>query len=295
MKNFIKYYYNLDIEKLKIIDDNVYFTADGINYSLIRYNGNINDLMKIYSILITYNVYCHEILLNKDNSVIANYEGYNYILLKKHVDDYGQVAISNIYSYDIFIRMNEKINWKNLWEQKIDYYEYQISELGLKYKKLRESFSYYSGLCECAISLLNYINYKNVRMNVAHKRIKHNEQITEFTNPINITIDNITRDIASFIKNNFIYGELTIDRAIDYIKNAKLTSDEYILFLARMLYPSYYFDMYDSIIQGMASEDDIVKLLKKSNSFELLLKRLYMFVKERSNTPSIDWLYSNYL
>lgn len=295
MKNFIKYYYNLDIDNYKIIDDNIYFTINKINYILMNYNGNINDLIKIYSLLIAYNIYCHEIILNRDNIVITTYENKNYILLKKHINDDSYISINNIYNYDIFVHTDEKINWKSLWEQKVDYYEYQISELGLKYKKLRESFSYYSGLCECAINLLNYVDYKNIRMNIAHKRINYNETLSDFINPINITVDNITRDIASYIKNNAIYGELEIKDAINYINKIKLTRDEYILLLARMIYPSYYFDMYDNIIRGIKEENDIDEIIKKSNLFEMLLRNVYKYIKENSNIPVIEWLhYSNY-
>ena len=296
MKNFIKYYYNLNIDDYKTINNNIYFIINNTHYEFINYNGNINRLMSTYSLLITYNIYCHEILLNKDNSLITNYEGQNYILIKEHISDNNYITINNIYAYDIFIRNYEKINWKVLWEEKLDYYEYQMSELGLKYKKLMESFSYYSGLCECAISLLNYVDYKNVRMNISHNRIKFKETLSEFTNPINIIVDNITRDIASYIKSNAIYGNLDIETATNYIKTIKLTNDEYILFLSRMLYPSYYFDMYDEIIKGTISEDEIDKIIKKSNSFELLLKKLYMYIRNRTSIPNIDWLhYSNYL
>ena len=293
MKNFIKYYYNLDIKEYKEIDDDVLFEIDNINYKLIIYNGNIEILLKIYSTLILYNVYCHEIILNKDNSVITKYNDTNYILIKEYINDTKLINISNIYNYDVYIKSNQKLNWKTLWEEKLDYYEYQISELGLKYNLLRESFSYYSGLCECAISLLNYINYDNIRINIAHKRIKYKETISEFTNPLNITIDNITRDIASYIKINYIKGNINIDYILNYIDGIKLTNDEYILFMARLLYPSYYFDMYDDIMQGKIDEEEIKEIIKKSNSFELLLRKLYIFIHERSNMPTIEWLHNS--
>ncbi|MBO7536368.1 MAG: hypothetical protein J6T34_04455, partial [Bacilli bacterium] len=172
--------------------------------------------------------------------------------------------------------------WKNLWEQKLDYYEYQISELGLKYKKLRNSFSYYSGLCECAINLLNYVNYDNVRMNIAHYRI--GKRIDEFMNPLNITIDNITRDIAEYLKSNMI-------TEFDF----NLTNDEYILLMARILYPSYYFDVYDKIIKEDIEEKEIDNIIKKNNSFELFLIKTYKYLITKSNMPRIEWLHnSNY-
>lgn len=162
-----------------------------------------------------------------------------------------------------------KVNWKELWEEKLDYYEFQMSELGLKYKKLRESFSYYSGLCECAIALLNYSNAVNMYM--THNR--------------GIVVDSITRDIGEYIKYEFFYrdNEISID-------NIYLTNDEYILLMARLLYPSYYFDIYDNIIQEKINESEIDKVIKKNSSYELFLKKTYLYIKQRSNIPMINWL-----
>ncbi len=289
MKNFIKYYYGIDIDEYKNIDNNIYFN----NYEFIKFNGEINDLMNMYYTLITYNIYCHEIIINKDNSPITIYNGDKYILIKRNISNEDYININNIYNYDVYIRSNRVLNWKQLWGNKIDYYEYQMSELGLKYKTLKESFSYYSGLCECAIGLLNYVNYKNIRINIAHKRINYNETFNNFTNPINITIDNITRDLAEYIKINAIYGNLDIDKTLKELKRIKLTSDEYILFMARLIYPSYYFDMYDNIIQGLSKEEDVDIIIKKSNSFESLLKKLYILVKQNTNLPTIEWLHNS--
>lgn len=280
MKNFIKYYYNLDIDDYQKKDNNIIFNVDNVYYELAEYNRNIEELMATYNILIMYNVYSHEIIPNKDNYVVTNYNNINYILLKKHMYDTNSVTLNTIKNYDISINVNKKSNWKALWEQKLDYYEYQMSELGLKYKKLRDSFSYYSGLCECAINLLNYVNYDNVHMNIAHYRI--NKTIEEFMNPLNITIDNITRDIAEYLKNNWEYN-------VDF----NLTRDEYMLLMARLLYPSYYFDMYDRVIKGEAEEKEIDSIIKKNNSFELFLIKTYKYLITKSDIPRIDWLHNS--
>ena len=168
----------------------------------------------------------------------------------------------------------KRVNWKELWEEKLDYYEYQMSELGLKYKKLRESFSYYSGLCECAIGLLNYTS-NEVAMYATYKRGK--------------VMDSVTRDIAEYIKYEFFYNNNEVQ-----VGELYLTDDEYLLLMARLLYPSYYFDAYDNIMSGNIAENEIDNIIKKSDSFESLLKKLYKFIKQRSNIPNIDWLYSNY-
>lgn len=183
--------------------------------------------------------------------------------------------IEDIIKYSYKLPIYKQVSWKKLWEEKLDYYEYQISELGLKYKTLRESFSYYSGLCECAISLLGYTT-SNVRMYSTYKRGR--------------VIDSITRDIAEYVKHEFFYNDNVVQ-----IEKLYLTSDEYILFMARLLYPSYYFDIYDGIIQGKIKEDKIYNIIKKNSQFELFLKNVYLYIRQKSNVPQIDWLYSNHL
>lgn len=183
--------------------------------------------------------------------------------------------MDDIIRQDSKLAIIKKVSWKELWEEKLDYYEYQISELGLRYRKLKESFSYYSGLCECAINLLNYAG-GNVEMYITHKRGR--------------IIDSIVRDIAEHIKHEFFYNDIELS-----IDNLYLNNDEYILLMSRLLYPSYYFDIYDSIIQGNNAENEIEKIIKKSSSFELLLKKLYKAIRQKSNIPDIHWLYSDNL
>lgn len=182
--------------------------------------------------------------------------------------------IEDIIKYSNKLPIYKKVNWKKLWEEKLDYYEYQISELGLKYKKLRESFSYYSGLCENAICLLNYANF-DVSMYSTYKRGR--------------VIDNITRDVAEYIKYEFFYNDNIVS-----IQKLNLTNTEYILLMSRLLYPSYYFDMYDGIIQGKIDEGEIDKIIKKNSAFELFLKSVYRYIRQRSSIPLIDWFYSDY-
>ena len=60
--------------------------------------------------------------------------------------------------------------------------------------------------------------------------------------------------------------------------------------MARLLYPSYYFDMYDEIIQDKLSEDKIDVYIKKNLNYETFLKQVYGYLKNRHNIPEIEWL-----
>ena len=292
MKNLIKYYYDLLIYEYKKKDDKFLFTINNIEYEFVIFLGNPNTLIEIYNLLISNNIYCHEILVNKDNSIITYYENKMYLLLKKNNNNNDLIILNDIINYDRFIKIEENINWKNLWQEKIDYYEYQINQLGIKYKILRESFGYYVGLCENAIALLNYINEKKIKKHITHRRIEVEQKKENFHNPLNIIVDNITRDIAEYIKINIINEKIDDNIILNYLYYINLDQNEYILLFARLLYPSYYFDEYDKIIQDIIPEEKINLIIKKNTHYEMFLKNVYDIIKMKCNFPQIEWLES---
>ena len=291
MKNVINYYYNLLIEDYKKKDSKYIFILNNIEYEFFLYNGDINRLMEIYTDLISRNLYCHEIILNKDNSMVTLYENKPYILLKKNINVKRQILFDDIFKYDIYLSKRSKVLWQQLWIEKVDYYEYQMNQIGVKYKLLKDSFNYYIGLCENAIGLLNYVD-NDIKIYITHNRIYFDESINDFCNPVNIVEDNITRDISGYIKFGFISDNLNETEILNYLYRINLERNEYILLFARLLYPSYYFDVYDKIIQDIDSYSELRNVIKKSDSYETLLRKIYLFIKTRCEFPRIDWLES---
>lgn len=290
MKNLINYYYNLILSEFRKIDDYYIFDIDGKKYSFVPFYGDLNKFYKLYLLLNNNNKYCHEVIINKDKSIITFYENIPYILLKKNVYLKSMVNLDEILNYDIIVYKKSELNWKELWERKIDYYEYQMNQLGFKYKLLKESFSYYVGLSEVAISILNYVNEKNINLYICHKRINYKESMDDFLNPLNIMIDNRTRDIAEFFKINYINEAINTREVIEYLNKLSLNYDESLLLLARLMYPSYYFDIYDKIIQEKISDDKVNFYIKKNVYYETFLKKIYFFLKSKYKIPEIEWL-----
>ena len=290
MKNTINYYYNIipitihQKDEIYKIDTNYY------QYILMPYYGNINNLNIIYNFLLSHNIYCHEIINNKENSIITIINNKNYILLKIHYNNKSIININNILSYNFQIQINQKYNWYRLWCQKLDYYEYQIREYGKKYPIIRESFSYYNGLCETAISLLSNIKIDNINMYINHQRINKNMTQLEFYNPLNLIIDTKVRDISDFIKIKFFKGDNSLEDIKKYIKMSNLNYNEVLLFYIRLIYPSYYFDTYDEIIQGKAKEDKLLNYINQSNKYEIFLKEVYILLNNYYKLPEIEWI-----
>ena len=291
MKNLINYYYGLLIKSFKKKNDKFIFEVDNKNYEFVPFIGDINKFYNIYSVLIKTKNYCHEIVFNNNNSILTNYNGKNYILLKKNININRELNIKEILAYDVPVYVSEKIGWKILWEQKIDYYEYQMAQLSKKYNIIKNSFDYYLGLSENAINLLNYIDINEVKTFISHKRIKENEKLDDFFNPLNIIIDSRNRDIAEYIKINFFNNNvINIKELLEYLDKLNFNFSEMLLFFARLLYPSYYFDVYDDIIQEKVNEESIKKYIEKNISYEIFLKDIYKYVKLKYRIPEIEWL-----
>ena len=290
MKNLINYFYNINISDFRRNDKNFYFDVDEDKYMFIPYYGDLNNLYDIYINLYCGGRYCHEIINNKDNMIYTYYKNIPHILLKKARYSNDRITLNEIIEYDIPVYKEKKLNWKDLWKEKIDYYEYQVNQIGFKYKIIRESFSYYIGLSENAINLLNYIDKNKVKNYITHKRINFKEDYDDFLNPLNIIIDTRVRDIAEYIKINYINNEIDIDSVLKFLNNYNMEYNESILLLSRLIYPSYYFDMYDLIIQEIISEDKINEYIKKNTYYEVFLKKIYKFIKLKYKIPEIEWL-----
>lgn len=209
-------------------------------------------------------------------------------MLKINID-LEPIILQDINKYLIYVK-REICNWKDLWIRKMDFYEYHISQYKMKYKKLYQTVNYYLGMCECAISILNIINNKEFDLYINHERIKRNITSYEFYNPLNMILDVKVRDICEYFKEQFFYMKNPFDEVIEYLNNTKLTNEEATLFIVRMLYPSYYFDLYDDIISKNTKESKIDIIVSKNKEYEHFLKEIYSYLKNIYDIPNIEWL-----
>lgn len=275
MKNAIRYYYQLEIEDINYRENRYYFDS----YTLVEYKKDID--LSLYQYLNQNKIPNYEIIWNKNNSYITSIEGKNYILLKKN----REMPISFEMLEKFYVPVNKKdiIPWNELWMNKIDYYEKHI--LTLSSKKLKESFSYYNGLTENAISFYQLIK-KDTDLFISHSRLSGDE---DFLNPLNFTVDYKVRDVAEYTKYLFINNKLNIADLYLYFQNNNFTGQDLLLFYTRILYPSYYYDCYDAISNG-ESDDCLDDILNNTDSYEIFLRDMYFYIKQFINIPKIDWI-----
>lgn len=303
MKNTINYYYNISVDDFIKTDKDYYFHLNNEEYHLIVFNRPYEDVESVYKLNVEMKkIGClvHEIIINKDKQIVTIINDTPYVLLKLCKYKNERVFLNDI-SYMQNMTFNIKFDksllrndWVKLWGDKIDYYEYQISQLGKKYPILCDSLSYFIGLGENAISyIINNSKDDNSSVPiVSHKRIRINDGSFEFYNPLNFVIDSRVRDVAEYIKNCFINDKLDFYEIKSYFNVSNFTSDEYMFLFSRLLFPTFYFDMYDEIINNSFNEERIIKVIEKTYEYEDVLFNIYKFVvyEKRVQLEPIEWI-----
>ena len=144
-------------------------------------------------------------------------------------------------------------------------------------------------MTETAISYINYNqqNNNNEEYYLSHKRINEND----FSNPLNVILDYKERDYAEYLKYLFFSNEYKKVNIEEIIKKYKLTYSGAIKLYSRLLYPEYYYDLYEKIIRKEIKEIELKKILIRIDEYELYLKKIYDILENNNIViPQIEWL-----
>lgn len=298
MLDYINYFYNLYPPLLNKENDNYVFFVGNEKYYLTPYRrelSEIKDLVELNKRMISSNSLVHEIIINKFNEPISVISNENYVLLRVYVNDIKKIDIN-----DIIYMLNENVdlsglksllrtNWVSLWSNKVDYIEYQMGHLIKKYPFLNNTIDYYLGLCENAITYIKnlkmFSDYK-IPIGISHKRIIKDATLFDLYNPLNLIIDYKVRNIAEYLKDAFFK-----DEDVNYIlnivfKNFWFDKLNLSLLVARLLYPSYYFDLFEEIIDKELDENIVFSLTKKSSKYEEFID----LIIKNCNLQNLQWL-----
>ncbi len=304
MKETLEYYYGLDIESIEELDGKYHFKIENQDYFFVFYNRGIEELEDIINVsneMVKKGINVHKILINRNNSFLTKVGEYNYILF----------AVNNLNEeYDIFdmVKISEKLvlnnnksnlyrnNWGTLWSEKIDYFEYQVRELSIEKDVVKNSFSYYVGMAENAISYVNNTNMKYggdaYRIVLSHRRVFYPNYKLNYLNPLSFVFDLEVRDIAEYLKAMFFKKDISfcLDELSSYLKIRHLSLYEYQMLYARLLYPTYYFDVYESVMNKNGDEEELVNIIKKCDSYEEFLKKAYLEISKYAKIDKIEWI-----
>ena len=214
------------------------------------------------------------LFLNSDcivyNKFGQNYTFYNskyYVLIKKK-----NYSFSISYLYYPISFYSSYINWRNQWIKKRDYiYNYYLTIKG-KYNIIDESISYYLTLFDYSIYLLKGFSFDSI------VSIQHNKMIIDdYFNPFNLRLDYKERDFAEYLKEIFFNNEY---KKIDYksIINRGIGIFRYELVIARMIFPSYYFDLFDNIVLNNKEQSILNDILNRQSEYNNYIKSIINIV-----------------
>lgn len=298
MKNAINYYYNL--YPINIYQNNkLYkFNVDENDYYLVPYTNDLNQLnvsYELYKILHQYNIYCHQIVENNKKELATSINNKQYVLLKTAKYNDEKLNFNSIMYYSLVTsslhleNINHPKKWRDLWMDKIDYFEYQVSNFKKKFPLIKKTSSYYIGLAENGIQLLLNVSNNN-ECCISHHRIKNHYTLFDLYNPLEFIVDSKIRDITEYCKEQFFYDSITLEEIITYIENNLFNNNQAILFFSRLLYPSYYFDLCDEIIYNNVNENTLSNIIVKNNLYEKFLSQILNYLKLKFQIPDIEWL-----
>ena len=306
MKNIINYYYNLNPNKIKQIFNYYYFYVNNELYYFIIYNRKNEDIKAIYEYnqnMISKNILVNEIINNTTNTIITYVNQIPYILVKVSININKPISLAEIYylsSHNIpYKNQMMRSNWANLWADKIDYLEYHHEQNQQKYPILSESFNYFIGMAENAISYINNAisNLKMEKSDVgvlSHDKFKLDDTVYSLYDPMNIIIDHKARDVAEYIKLSFFKDNYKIfDELDDYFKHNYFSFYGMSLLIARIIYPSFYFELYDEIIQGISNESMILKITSRIDDYEKYLNDCLNYFHKYYAISDISWIKKN--
>lgn len=296
MKNRIRFYYNLNDFSLTMINKDIYyFKYQDIFYSFEKIE-NVDYLRSVLSILrsIPNSHYFRLVpnIYNDDFCIIDNQK-------------YG-LFMHNAFSFSLF---NEIINlpalsynmsnirvypWDFLWIKKINYYEYQVKHIFTVDTSsiINDCIYYYIGMAENAISYLKYNSaHFSSKLYLCHKRIS----MKDFFHPQNIIIDCYPRDVSEYIKYLFFSNTYQNFSYISFFRVLQFSFNDYILLYSRLLFPSYFFDVYDDIVNNHSDDVKLKSILLRVNEYNDYLVYIHSIICQFIEIPEVLWLKRKYL
>ena len=288
MNNYINFYYEL------YPDDIV---KKGNHYYFVTYDRDVNEADTLYKLnkeMISRNSLVHEIILNKKGEVITLIDEAYYVLLRVYVNESVVITIDDVV---FMLNSNDGVfsnsvisrtDWIKLWSLKIDYFEYQIGHLIKKYPYIYNTVDYYIGLGENAITYMKELNdnINSSSLSITHRRIGVNSTMFDLYNPLNLIIDYKVRDVSEYLKDAF-FNNVNVYSILDKLfKMCMFDRITLNLLFCRLLFPSYYFDLYENILENDLNENLVINIIKKSASYEYFLS----FLIRNWSLYKIEWL-----
>ncbi len=286
LKWYIEFFYQINIKKIIKKKDEFYIVGKYGNYVF-----KCVDVDKInYKILyLTQRIKkFHTILKNKDGGIITKIEGNTYMLMQINLTDNKSITFDDVIDSVNYLNNKNSVKLeviRNNWIKKVDMFEKFIATkndlIG------REYYDYFIGLSENAIKYCTYVDNSLLSFGFTYRRIDKNYKLFDLYNPLNVSEGLTVFSISEYFKNfdvdekNIVY---LIERAIPLLN---LSKNDFIMLISRMLFPTYFYDLFLNNKNVIDFYDLYIKSIHVSNC----IKQLYTFAQKKHDyMPQIRWI-----
>lgn len=278
MENIISYYYNLRVDNYKLINNVFIFESN--HYLFIA--KEIKDL-DMFKQIISINSDFYMPLINKDGEFSFEYNNKKYTLFKA---DNPSLKVDNNFKL-IPVMQNVEIDYSKIWINNIDYFIKKITEMEHSEIEKVNYLNYYIGMSENAVIINEKAKKMSglARITVSHYRICYPNYALTYNDPTELTLDFISRDLAEYIKTKFFFDKIDINEVIELLNRYNINDKEIMFFLARLLYPTYYFD---AITENNIEKQKII--IEKREKYENFLSLILNNLKTNNIMINISWL-----
>lgn len=303
MNSFIYDYYGYNI---KLLDDNTFIFKD-YTFLLSKTTEDENSLNKLNELINSlYNVFDGNVVYivkNKYNKYISSSEGNNNICMLTYKDEknidinyFVKMHMSFFNTFNYYVNLDDIII---LWDQRLEYIQNQcLVALNFDNDAHMILYEYSQFAIGLAINALQYLsdmkidfNKKHYLTTLTHRRIKKMDKF-ELFNPFNLIVDHSSRDLSKLYKNNLIDFDTLFIICQSYSYNV----DEYEYLIARLLFPTFIFDVIEDIATDNTMYDyqkEIYYAISKQNEQLDKLKYFYKRISQLMLIRPIDWLNKN--
>lgn len=279
MKEMISYLYNINITDELHFDDKTIYKTENNNY-LLEEVDDIKQVQILNNYLLYLNsrtFFSYKFLNTIYNEIYFIHDNKNHVLISIGNDYDSLIDIDDMFDFynksNLLLQNKIKYNnnWEILWENKIDYLMMHFNNNKTTNKNIYLIFNYYISMAENALLYLKKVKkiyHINDQISFTHRRVGAHNYKLSFYNPTNFIVDLKIRDISEYIKSLYYENENYLIELEYYLKTNNL--DQYLasFLFARIMYPTIFFDDYES---GNLDFKKFINITK----YENFIKKIY--------------------
>lgn len=263
--NLIFFLYGIKIDYIRQRENEYIFFFNNDFYVFKECFDTEEKLIFLNKFILTNNRF-HSLIKNRYSRFLSSFNNSFYILMKVRIRTNRFVVLDDVLENNLILSTIDArdLNWTRLWKDKVDQVELYINKVNLEINNLA-IINYFLNLSDLAINYFNeHIRRDLVPLTLCHKRMSVNLDLYGYYSVVDVVFDHYMRDVAEFIKCD-IYSDKMLD--INKYKSIEGSRDIHLL-ISRLLFPTYFFDIFDDYVLNNKSFDNFYKHFLNLELFE---------------------------